>query len=384
MSHSYTYYENLSYFSVAILVLSYIIGYITTVPFVLCGGCSFSFAYELLSITYGGKLKIKKRYDKKISKQVSLHGFELNRLTVILLFNGIISVYICAFTTFFSKLLITESTGQCNLGMDCFALNVSSRSLVQEDSLQENCLEYLSNTSYIIQCYKLSFNYASAIGSTGGILLVGSFVLKTQAALAASFLHADDVCKFILLEFLFLCIIALILGLTFGLVDEIFESAFSSVISISEFVAYLWTTFYSIVTSVYFFIFTNSETIYYHNRPVHHAKVVEHAEIVIIASEAEKNDGSPSINTRSSSEGTETTIDEPREHEVVVRRAKFVVEAKSVDQFSHVVESVSISEADAILLKDNPLPCGHSPSSQLSSSDKKDEKKHIHGNLFTW
>ncbi len=39
------------------------------------------------------------------------------------------------------------------------------------------------------------------------------------------------------------------------------------------------------------------------------------------------------------------------------------------------VESVSISEADAILQKDNPLPRGHSPLSHSFSLENNDEEK---------
>ncbi len=111
--------------------------------------------------------------------------------------------------------------------MGCFALKVSSKTLVQETSLQEDCLEYLFNASYTIQCYKLSFNYVSAIGSTAGALIVGFFVLRTQAALAAKFQR--DRRNFYYLEFFILLTISLTLGLALGLVDELSETAFSSI-----------------------------------------------------------------------------------------------------------------------------------------------------------
>lgn len=147
-------------------------------------------SYELLSITYGDKLQ-KHCYEDGKLMRISLHGYNLNHVVLASLDFAVILVYICAFATFFSKLLITETTDQCNIHMDCFALNATTslRRPVQQGALQENCSEYLTNSSYIVLCYRLSFNYISAIGSTGGILIVGNFVLKTQAALVSGFQH---------------------------------------------------------------------------------------------------------------------------------------------------------------------------------------------------
>ncbi len=364
MSRSYTFYKNLSYSSVALLVGSYLITFFTAAPFVLCKGCSLSFAYELLSFTYGGKIKLKKLPDKNKPLKLSLYGFELDTVTVMALFNGTICVYICAFTTFFSELLITESTNQCDINMDCFALNASSKSLVQQDSLQEECLEYLLNTSYTIQCYKLSFNYVSAIGSTGGVLIVGFFVLKTQAALAARLLRVKNRRKgcgiFILSEYLFLIIITLTLGLTLGLVDEFSESVFSSITSITEFAAYLWTIYYSIWTSVRFFYKTFRSESCEEEYLVHRAETVEHAEIVIIAAEV----GGKNEKIASNNEKKLPETFRPCEHEVFVRlvkNAKLVIEANSVAQSSNVIESFSLPTVDAgVLHRDNPLPHNNS------------------------
>ena len=100
---------------------------------------------------------------------------------------------------------------------------------------------------------------------------------------------------------------------------------------------------------------------------VHHAKIVEHAEIAIIAATAEEeSEGSESSSSKSTLLETPT----PREHEIFagrVKKAKLVLlQAKSVDDPSNVVEAFSLSVADTQTpQRENPLPHDSSPPTDI-------------------
>ncbi len=64
---------------------------------------------------------------------------------------------------FFSNAILTQSTGSCDVRMDCFAVSSSSNAAISILNY-DNCSDYLRSSSYTVRCYTLSFNYAVALG----------------------------------------------------------------------------------------------------------------------------------------------------------------------------------------------------------------------------
>ena len=69
--------------------------------------------------------------DNNSEDQYKLYSIEISRHKVTLLFTGVIGIYCCAAISFWSDLIVEETT-QCDVKMDCFALNTSTGIPVQE------------------------------------------------------------------------------------------------------------------------------------------------------------------------------------------------------------------------------------------------------------
>ncbi len=70
---------------------------------------------------------------------------------------------------FFSNAILTQSTGSCDVRMDCFAVSSNSNDVISILNY-ENCSDYSMNSSYTVRCYTLSFNYAVALGKASSAL----------------------------------------------------------------------------------------------------------------------------------------------------------------------------------------------------------------------
>lgn len=133
----------------------------------------------------------------------TLYGLKLSKRTVIVLFSAVVMILCCTGVSFWSEFLVFESS-QCDITLDCFAVNVTSKLPIQELPLGENCTEFENDEDFTIECYDLSLDYISAIGNAGSVLVVGSFVMNAQTALSALALYAKEkgkvgICTFIIL-----------------------------------------------------------------------------------------------------------------------------------------------------------------------------------------
>ena len=134
---------------------------------------------------FGG---LKLIYGKEVSKQevkgeptvYSICGRHVRSWLLAVLFLVVMFVCSCTLIAFWNTFLVDEST-KCDPSMDCFALNLTTTSLISEEPL-ENCTDYQDN-HYAIHCYKFVFNYASALGNAGGVLVLASVIMNVQAGL---------------------------------------------------------------------------------------------------------------------------------------------------------------------------------------------------------
>ena len=107
---------------------------------------------------------------KKSEASHNLYSIELSKGVRLLLFITVACIYFCTVVSFWSELLIAESS-QCDAEMDCFARSMANGTLVQQDPL-DDCPAF-SDAGYIIECYTITFNYINAIGNSGSVLVVG-------------------------------------------------------------------------------------------------------------------------------------------------------------------------------------------------------------------
>ena len=262
--YSYKFYDDLSFylplsFMIFGLVTIYILFPILTI---LCGlkwKTTHSLQFEILYLIYGNSLR-KVRDDDVV--EFTLYGRKLYYPNLATLFTALVLVYFCVMVAFFSELFVTESTGVCNIHMDCFALNTSTGALVQQEALQDNCRDIQDDPSYLIRCYKLSFNYVTALGNAGGVLVFGYFMMTYQTPFLEEAFHAEaskSKKNFVYLVFLIssqfiFAIAAVVLGLLLGLVPEFRASAFATKKNILQFSAYA-VTFYFCLGTTYFIMF---------------------------------------------------------------------------------------------------------------------------------
>ena len=112
----------------------------------------------------------------------TIHGRHVRPWLLAVLFMVLVFIFNCTLVGFWCEFLIEEGT-QCTPEMDCFARNKSSSgSLIQKESLGENCSMY-ENQSFTIQCFKFSFDYATAMGNAGGVMVLARVIMNLQAVL---------------------------------------------------------------------------------------------------------------------------------------------------------------------------------------------------------
>ena len=107
------------------------------------------------------KDKLKKLSDDKHTR--------FDRLFVSYPLIGFFCAVLDATLMFFSNAILTQSTGSCDVRMDCFAVSSNSNDAISILNYG-NCSDYLMNSNYTVRCYTLSFNYAVALGKASSAL----------------------------------------------------------------------------------------------------------------------------------------------------------------------------------------------------------------------
>ncbi len=111
----------------------------------------------------------------------SICGRHVRPWLLAMLFLVVMFVYTCTLIAFWNTFLVDESI-TCDSTMDCFAINSTTYSPISEEPI-ENCTKYENDENYTIHCYKFVFNYGSALGDAGGVLVLASVIMNVQAGL---------------------------------------------------------------------------------------------------------------------------------------------------------------------------------------------------------
>ena len=119
-----------------------------------------------------------KRHIKNLKKE--RRGFE--HLFLFYPFIGFIILAFDSMLMFFSNIILSRSTGTCDVHKDCFAVYLNS-SEASDLLTYETCQDYLSDKNVLIQCFKLSFNYWLAFNRASSVISLGSSFLGFEFAL---------------------------------------------------------------------------------------------------------------------------------------------------------------------------------------------------------
>ena len=135
-----------------------------------------------LKLIYGHQLDEMEAKDKPTV--YSICGRHIKAWLLVVLFIVVVFVCSCVVVAFWSEFLVEESY-HCQSDVDCFVLDENRNPLGQEALDRENCTEYESNekANVTLHCFKFVFNYASALGNAGGVLVLASAVMNIQAGL---------------------------------------------------------------------------------------------------------------------------------------------------------------------------------------------------------
>ncbi len=212
----------------------------------------YKFLFNALKQIYGDYLEEENSQEKsrvEISNSAStytLFNRELPRGMLLVLFITVACIYFCTIVSFWSELLIEESS-QCDRRLDCFAFNETTRILVQQDPL-DNCKDY-EDAGFIIQCYSLAFNYINAIGNAGSVLVIGFLVMNTQSALFAGALSLKNkwgkralgfvICYSIFGTILFIVLVPVLIVSSHAVKNSIFHSNNSYVQFFAYYITFL-------------------------------------------------------------------------------------------------------------------------------------------------
>lgn len=109
----------------------------------------------------------------------SICGRHVRPWLLAVLFLVVMFVCSCTIIAFWNAFLVDESN-HCTSNMDCFAINSTTGYSITEDPLV-NCSQYEQN--YKIHCFRFIFDYASALGNAGGVLVLASVTMNVQAGL---------------------------------------------------------------------------------------------------------------------------------------------------------------------------------------------------------
>ena len=139
------------------------------------------------TIIYGG---LKLIYESDLSECkhphqniYTIHGRHVRPWLLAVLFMVLVFICNCTLVGFWCEFLIEEGT-HCASNMDCFAWNkTGDGGLVQKEALGENCSTYDNRSSFSIQCFRFSFDYATAMGNAGGVMVLARIIMNLQAGL---------------------------------------------------------------------------------------------------------------------------------------------------------------------------------------------------------
>ncbi len=123
-------------------------------------------------------------------------------------FVGFIVLVFDSMLIFFSNIIIlSRSTGTCDVHKDCFAIYLNS-SEASDLLTYETCQDYLSDKNVLIQCYKLSFNHWLAFNRASSVISLGSSFLGFEFAILGIYIYVGrSMVEYVYLVFIYFCII---------------------------------------------------------------------------------------------------------------------------------------------------------------------------------
>ena len=140
-----------------------------------------AFFFEGLKLIYGDKLKKCKKND---TVTYTLFGHRVRTWVMAVLFLVFTFVCCCTVVAFWSEFLVSE-TNHCDTSshtIDCFVQNISQDGYGEYIPVMENCSDY-ENDNFTVSCFKFVFDYAGALGNTGGVLVLASVIMNVQSGL---------------------------------------------------------------------------------------------------------------------------------------------------------------------------------------------------------
>ena len=197
-----------------------------------------------------------KNGDGKTGEVFSLYKKKINLGLVIALFAVTINILGTGGAAFFVEFLVEESS-VCDIEVDCFALNKTDYTPIQQTPLMEKCTDY-ENDDYIIECYQFAFDYASGLSHASGVIFIASLTMKIQAALmiqAGTLKHRKVVRSLLFWVTLFICFTVFLITLS---VDVIFDQIYSSTVNTLNFFIYFICFSFTITSGFVFVNFSRS------------------------------------------------------------------------------------------------------------------------------
>ncbi len=145
-----------------------------------------------------------KRYLKNLKKERR----QYEHLFLFYPFVGFIVLVFDSMLILFSNIIIlSRSTGTCDVHNDCFAIYLNS-SEASDLLTYETCQHYLSDKNVLIQCYKLSFSYWLAFNRASSVISLGSSFLGFEFAILGIYIYVGrSMVEYVYLVFIYFCII---------------------------------------------------------------------------------------------------------------------------------------------------------------------------------
>ena len=116
--------------------------------------------------------------EQKETGNISIYGRRVGPTGQYLQFASIVIVFACSAMAFWIKFLIDESD-HCDPRMDCFTSCVLAPNGLPRPLSPENCTYYEKDC--IIKCFTFAFQYADALGNSGGVLILSKVVASIHA-----------------------------------------------------------------------------------------------------------------------------------------------------------------------------------------------------------
>ncbi len=268
------------------------------------------------------------------------------------------AIWGCVFATFFLEILYFTEEESCKEHMDCFALNSSTRKIITQSPIQDNCSQF-ENSLYIIESYQLSFHLKWSLVSALDMFAAGHSVLCFHKIFGSFFLmcfkrKSCGLVGFVSVEVLLVMVVTFILSLQFSLAEHYSKFILSSPKYVMEFCLYSVAFILITVMAIISFILIFLKQLKKEKQPLllmHHAEVVEHAEIVIYAEKVETtNRVGPSESILLTS-----TLG-PQKHKITaknVKKAKLVIQTSLVQMVEDLLQPHKITMASGVLPVDS-------------------------------